>query len=92
MAQFFSIHPVDPQHRLIRQAAAIVRGGGVIAYPTDSSYALGCQVGNVAAVQRIRALHGVDASDQLTLMCCDLAERPHRNSTAGIRIVSKRAG
>jgi len=74
MAQFFSIHPVDPQRRLIRQAAAIVRAGGVIAYPTDSSYALGCQVGNVAAVQRIRDLRGVNASHHLTLMCRDLAE------------------
>ncbi len=49
MAQYFSIHPVNPQHRLIREAAAIVRGGGVIAYPTDSSYALGCRVGDAAA-------------------------------------------
>ena len=74
MAQFFSIHPVNPQHRLIRQAAAIVRAGGVIAYPTDSSYALGCHVGDAAAVQRIRELRGVDASHHLTLMCRDLAE------------------
>ena len=74
MAQFFSIHPVNPQHRLIRQAAAIVRAGGVIAYPTDSSYALGCHVGDTAAVQRIRELRGVDASHHLTLMCRDLAE------------------
>jgi len=74
MAQFFSIHPINPQHRLIRQAAAIVRAGGVIAYPTDSSYALGCQVGDAAAVQRIRELRGVDASHHLTLMCRDLAE------------------
>jgi tRNA threonylcarbamoyl adenosine modification protein (Sua5/YciO/YrdC/YwlC family) len=74
MAQFFSIHPINPQHRLIRQAAAIVRSGGVIAYPTDSSYALGCQVGNVAAAQRIRELRGIDASHHLTLMCRDLAE------------------
>jgi hypothetical protein len=69
-----SIHPVNPQHRLIRQAAAIVRAGGVDAYPTDSSYALGCRVGDIAAVQRIRELRGVDASHHLTLMCRDLAE------------------
>ena len=74
MAQFFSIHPIDPQHRLIRRAAAIVRTGGVIAYPTDSSYALGCHVGDAAAMQRIRELREVDASHHLTLMCRDLAE------------------
>jgi tRNA threonylcarbamoyl adenosine modification protein (Sua5/YciO/YrdC/YwlC family) len=74
MAQFFSIHPDNPQHRLVAGAAAIVRGGGVIAYPTDSSYALGCQVGNAEAVQRIRALRGIDEKHHLTLMCRDLAE------------------
>lgn len=74
MAQFFSIHPDNPQHRLIAGAASIVRGGGVIAYPTDSSYALGCQVGNAAAVQRIRALRDMDEKHHLTLMCRDLAE------------------
>ncbi len=74
MAQFFSIHPVSPQHRLIAQAAAIARAGGVIAYPTDSSYALGCHVGDAAAVQRIRELRGVDDRHHLTLMCRDLAE------------------
>jgi tRNA A37 threonylcarbamoyladenosine synthetase subunit TsaC/SUA5/YrdC len=56
MAQYFSIHPVNPESRLIRQAAAIVRDGGVIAYPTDSSYALGCRIGDAAAAVRIRAL------------------------------------
>lgn len=74
MAQYFSVHPVDPQPRLIRQAAAIVRGGGVIAYPTDSSYAFGCPIGDVAAAQRIRALRGVDDKHHLTLVCRDLAE------------------
>jgi tRNA threonylcarbamoyl adenosine modification protein (Sua5/YciO/YrdC/YwlC family) len=74
MAQFFSIHPVTPQHRLIAQAATIVRAGGVIAYPTDSSYALGCLGGDAAAVQRIRQLRGVDDRHHLTLMCRDLAE------------------
>jgi tRNA threonylcarbamoyl adenosine modification protein (Sua5/YciO/YrdC/YwlC family) len=74
MAQYFSIHPVDPQLRLIREAAAIVRGGGVIAYPTDSSYALGCRVGDAAAATRIRALRQVDAKHHLTLVCRDLAE------------------
>jgi tRNA threonylcarbamoyl adenosine modification protein (Sua5/YciO/YrdC/YwlC family) len=74
MAQFFSIHPVSPQHRLIAQAATIVRAGGVIAYPTDSSYALGCHVGDAAAVQRIREIRGVDDKHHLTLVCRDLAE------------------
>src|SRR5438034_2871778 len=74
MAQFFAIHPVNPQSRLIRQAAAIVRSGGVIAYPTDSSYAFGCPLGDVAAAQRIRQLRGVDDKHHLTLVCRDLAE------------------
>ena len=74
MAQYFAIHPVNPQPRLIRQAAAILRDGGVIAYPTDSSYALGCHVGDVAAAQRIRDLRGVDDKHHLTLLCRDLSE------------------
>ena len=74
MAQYFSIHPINPQSRLIRQAAAIIRSGGVIAYPTDSSYALGCRIGDAAAADRIRALRGVDAKHHLTLVCRDLAE------------------
>jgi tRNA threonylcarbamoyl adenosine modification protein (Sua5/YciO/YrdC/YwlC family) len=74
VAQYFSIHPVDPQPRLIRQAAAIVRSGGVIAYPTDSSYALGCRIGDAPAAERIRALRQVDDKHHLTLMCRDLAE------------------
>ena len=74
MAQYFSIHPVDPQNRLIRRAAAIVRDGGVIAYPTDSSYALGCRLGDVEAAARIRALRQIDDKHHLTLVCRDLAE------------------
>jgi tRNA threonylcarbamoyl adenosine modification protein (Sua5/YciO/YrdC/YwlC family) len=74
MAQYFAIHPLNPQPRLIRQAASIVRDGGVIAYPTDSSYALGCHVGDAAAAQRIRALRGVDDKHHLTMVCRDLAE------------------
>lgn len=74
MAQYFSIHPVDPQARLIRQAAAIVRRGGLIAYPTDSSYAFGCRIGDVSAAGRIRRLRGVDDKHQLTLVCRDLTE------------------
>ena len=74
MAQYFSIHPLNPQHRLIREAAAIVRSGGVIAYPTDSSYALGCRIGDAAAALRIRALRQIDEKHHLTLVCRDLAE------------------
>ena len=74
MAQYFAIHPVDPQPRLIRRAAAIVRDGGLIAYPTDSSYAFGCRIGDSAATERIRRLRAVDDRHQLTLVCRDLAE------------------
>jgi len=74
MAQFFSVHPTHPQPRLIRQAAAILRAGGVIAYPTDSSYALGCQLGDAAAARRIRNIRGVDDAHHLTLVCRDLAD------------------
>jgi tRNA threonylcarbamoyl adenosine modification protein (Sua5/YciO/YrdC/YwlC family) len=77
MAQFFTIHPDDPQPRLIRQAAQILRGGGVMAYPTDSSYALGCQLGDRDAAQRIRDIRGVDDRHHLTLVCRDLAEVGH---------------
>lgn len=77
MAQYFSVHPVDPQPRLIRQAAAILRDGGVMAYPTDSSYAVGCQLGNAAAARRLREIRGVDERHHLTLVCRDLAEIGH---------------
>ena len=77
MAQYFSIHPANPQPRLVRHSAEIVRGGGVIAYPTDSSYAFGCQIGNAEAVDRIRALRGIDDRHHLTLVCRDLAEIGH---------------
>jgi tRNA threonylcarbamoyl adenosine modification protein (Sua5/YciO/YrdC/YwlC family) len=74
MAQFFTIHPTHPQKRLIRQAADIVRHGGLIAYPTDSCYALGCDRGNVKAAERLRRIRGVGERHHLTLMCRDLAE------------------
>jgi tRNA threonylcarbamoyl adenosine modification protein (Sua5/YciO/YrdC/YwlC family) len=77
MAQFFPIHPIDPQPRLIRQAAEILRGGGVIAYPTDSSYALGCRLGDADAAKRIREMRGVDAAHHLTLVLRDLSEIGH---------------
>jgi tRNA threonylcarbamoyl adenosine modification protein (Sua5/YciO/YrdC/YwlC family) len=74
MAQFFTIHPVNPQPRLIVRAAEIVRGGGVIAYPTDSCYALGCRIGDKDAMVRIRRIRGMDEERHLTLMCRDLTQ------------------
>jgi tRNA threonylcarbamoyl adenosine modification protein (Sua5/YciO/YrdC/YwlC family) len=74
MAQYFSVHPTDPQPRLIRQAAGILRSGGVIAYPTDSSYALGCQLGDAQAASRMRTIRGVGEKHFLTLVCGDLAD------------------
>jgi tRNA threonylcarbamoyl adenosine modification protein (Sua5/YciO/YrdC/YwlC family) len=74
MAQFFSIHPTHPQKRLIRLAADIVRRGGLIAYPTDSCYALGCDRGNAKGAQRLRRIRGIDERHHLTLMCRDLSE------------------
>ena len=74
MAQYFAIHPTHPQPRLIRQAAEIVRRGGLIAYPTDSCYALGCHLGDAGAQARLRRVRGMDAKHHLTLMCRDLSE------------------
>lgn len=74
MSQFFVIHPDNPQARLIKQAAAMVRDGAVIVYPTDSCYALGCHLDDKDAVQRIRQIRGVDDSHHLTLVCRDLSE------------------
>ena len=77
MAQFFSVHVNNPQQRLIRQAAAIVRDSGVIVYPTDSCYAIGCHLGDKAALERIRAIRGVDERHHFTLVCRDLSEISH---------------
>lgn len=77
MAQYFLIHPQDPQRRLVARAAQILRDGGVIAYPTDSCYALGCHLGDKAAVERIRSIRGVDERHHLTLVCRDLSEISH---------------
>ncbi len=74
MAQYFAIHPTHPQPRLIRQAAEIVRRGGLIAYPTDSCYALGCHLGDASAQSRLRRVRAMDARHHLTLMCRDLSE------------------
>lgn len=74
MAQYFEIHPDNPQHRLIAQAVNIIREGGVIAYPTDSSYALGCHIGDKGAMERIRRIRKVDERHNFTLVCRDLSE------------------
>jgi tRNA threonylcarbamoyl adenosine modification protein (Sua5/YciO/YrdC/YwlC family) len=74
VAQLFSIHPTNPQPRLIRQAADIVRAGGVIVYPTDSCYALGCHIGDKAAAERLRRIRQVDETHHFTLVCRDLSE------------------
>ena len=74
MSQFFQIHPVNPQARLITQAVAIVRAGGVIVYPTDSAYAIGCHLGDKAALERIRRIRKLDNDHNFTLVCRDLSE------------------
>ncbi len=74
MAQFFELHRQNPQLRLIRRAAEIVRQGGVIAYPTDSCYALGCQLGDAAALERVRRIRAADRHHHFTLVCRDLSD------------------
>lgn len=74
MALFLNIHPDNPQNRLIVQAAEIVRRGGIIIYPTDSCYALGCKLGDKTAMDRILAIRKIDQKHHLTLMCRDLSE------------------
>jgi tRNA threonylcarbamoyl adenosine modification protein (Sua5/YciO/YrdC/YwlC family) len=74
MSQYFAVHPTHPQPRLIAQAATIIRDGGVIAYPTDSCYAIGCQIGDKEAMQRLRIIRKIDDKHHLTLMCRDLSE------------------
>lgn len=74
MNQFFQIHPESPQQRLIDQAVQIVRKGGVIAYPTDSGYALGCHLGEKKAIDRIKKLRALDDKHNFTLVCADLSD------------------
>jgi tRNA threonylcarbamoyl adenosine modification protein (Sua5/YciO/YrdC/YwlC family) len=71
---YLSIHPTHPQPRLVRQAADVVRDGGLIAYPTDSCYALGCRIDDAKALERLRRVRGLGERHHLTLMCRDLAE------------------
>jgi tRNA threonylcarbamoyl adenosine modification protein (Sua5/YciO/YrdC/YwlC family) len=74
VSQFFQIHPDDPQSRLIRHAVEIIRSGGVVVYPTDSAYALGCQIGDKSALDRIRRIRKLDDKHNFTLVCRDLSE------------------
>ena len=74
MARYFDIHPANPQRRSLTQVADIVRAGGVIAYPTDSCYALGCQLGNRDGMARIRSIRGLGDRHHLTLLCQDFAQ------------------
>ncbi len=74
MTQIFVVHPENPQQRLIRQVAAMLRDGAIIVYPTDSCHALGCHLGDRTAVERIRRIRGLDDNHYMTLMCRDLSE------------------
>jgi tRNA threonylcarbamoyl adenosine modification protein (Sua5/YciO/YrdC/YwlC family) len=74
MTQLFQVHPDNPQVRLIKQAAALIQGGGIVAVPTDSAYALVCRLDDKGAVERMRRIRGVDEKHHLTLLCRDLSE------------------
>jgi tRNA threonylcarbamoyl adenosine modification protein (Sua5/YciO/YrdC/YwlC family) len=74
MAKYLDVHPVNPQPRAISQAVAIIRGGGLVAYPTDSCYALGCQLGDREGLDRIRSIRHLDDSHHFTLVCSDFAQ------------------
>ena len=74
MTQFFAIHPDNPQSRLLRQAVSIIEDGGLIVYPTDSGYALGCRLGHKSALERIRKIRQLDKDHNMTLVCRDLSE------------------
>ncbi len=74
MSQFFQIHPENPQARLVQRAVDIIRSGGVVVYPTDSCYALGCHLGDKNAMERIRRIRQLDAKHNFTLVCRDLSE------------------
>ncbi|MEI6738237.1 MAG: L-threonylcarbamoyladenylate synthase [Pseudomonadota bacterium] len=74
MSQFFTLHPTHPEPRLVKRAVEIVRQGGLIAYPTDSCYALGCHIGDKTAMERIRRIRDVDERHHFTLVCRDLSE------------------
>lgn len=74
MSQFFQIHEQNPQHRLIHQAVEIIRQGGVVVYPTDSGYAIGCHIGDKQSMDKIRSIRQLDKKHNFTLVCRDLSE------------------
>ncbi len=74
MARYFDVHPVNPQRRSMQQLAQLVRSGGLIAYPTDSCFALGCRLGNRSGLDRIREIRGLDDRHHFTLVCKDFAQ------------------
>jgi tRNA threonylcarbamoyl adenosine modification protein (Sua5/YciO/YrdC/YwlC family) len=74
MSQFFQVHPDNPQARLVKQAAQIIHGGGIVALPTDSCYALVCHLDDKGAVEKLRRIRGIDEKHHLTLLCRDLSE------------------
>lgn len=74
MVRYIDIHPVDPQQRTVEQAVAVLRGGGLVAYPTDSGYALGAQIGNADALERIRSIRDLDDKHHFTLVCRDFSQ------------------
>ena len=74
MSEFFAIHPDNPQARLLRHAVRVIKNGGIVVYPTDSGYALGCQLGDKGALERIRKLRQLKSEHNMTLVCRDLAD------------------
>lgn len=74
MATYYDVHPDNPQRRALGQVAEVVRGGGLIAYPTDSGYALGCSLGNREGLERIRSIRGLDRSHHFTIVCSEFAQ------------------
>ncbi len=91
MTQYFDLHPDNPQQRLINQAVNIIRSGGLIVYPTDSGYALGCHIGDKKALDRIRQIRKLDSKHNFTLICRDLSELANfaRVDNASFRVIKK---
>jgi tRNA threonylcarbamoyl adenosine modification protein (Sua5/YciO/YrdC/YwlC family) len=91
LSQYFTIHPANPQARLLARAAEIVAGGGLVVYPTDTTYALGCQIGDKDALERIRQIRRLDKHHHFTLACRDLSEIATyaRVSDANFRILKQ---
>ena len=89
MTQYIELHPDNPQQRLISQAVAIIRAGGLIVYPTDSGYALGCHIGDKKALDRVRQIRKLDNKHNFTLVCRDLSELANfaRVDNASFRVI-----